>query len=330
MAAFAVLGATSWGTTLAWLLATNGHQVSLLCRTEEEAAAVSAQRGLERLPMVQLPVAVTPLPMARARAAAGIVAAVPAQSMRAALTTLPGFRDVPILSAAKGLEHGTDLRMSQVIAAAGWLPQRISVLSGPNLAREVGAGLPAAAVVASTEPGQAAMWQLALSGRTFRVYMSADVPGVELGGALKNIVAIAAGACAGLGLGANAMAAVMTRGLAEITRLGAALGAQPLTFQGLAGVGDLSVTCMSPLSRNHRCGALLARGATPAAAIAEIGEAVEGAETAPVALELARRLGIEMPITEQVCAVLAGTADVRTAMAELLGRAPSAEPETGA
>jgi glycerol-3-phosphate dehydrogenase (NAD(P)+) len=182
-------------------------------------------------------------------------------------------------------------------------------------------------VAAATE-NEAAHWQQALSGGAFRVYSSNDVTGVELGGALKNIIAIAAGACAGLGFGANAIAALMTRGLAEMTRLGVALGARPLTFQGLAGVGDLSATCYSPLSRNRRLGEMLARGATPAAALKEIGEAVEGAATAPVALSLARQQGIEMPITEQVCAVLAGAADIQTAMAGLLARALTSETST--
>jgi len=324
--AYAVLGATSWGLTLAGLLAANGHSVTVLARTAAEADGVNTRRGLARIPELVLP----PNVVARAASEAhavfeGLVVAVPAQAVRATLRSLPGLRDTPVLSAAKGIEFGTTLRVSEVIAAEGWPAEAVSVLSGPNLAHEIARGLPAASVAAAKADVEAARWQSALSGPTFRVYRSSDAVGVELGGALKNVVAIAAGVAAGLDMGANAMAAIMTRGLAEMTRLGAALGADPLTFQGLAGVGDLAVTCYSPLSRNHRFGELLAHGESPATAAAIVGEAVEGAATAPVAVALARRLGVEMPIAEQVTAVLEGRASIAGAMQALLGRALTAE-----
>jgi glycerol-3-phosphate dehydrogenase (NAD(P)+) len=252
---------------------------------------------------------------------------VPAQSLRESVSNLGVSRAVAVLSAAKGIEHGSLLRMSEVLEDAGWAPEQVAAISGPNLAHEVARGLPAAAVVASSSLETARAWQTALSHGSFRCYRSSDVIGTELGGALKNIIAIAAGAAAGLDLGANAIAAIMTRGLAEMTRLGVALGAEPSTFQGLAGVGDLAVTCYSPLSRNHRLGELLARGMAPEAALAEIAEVVEGAATAPVALELARRAGVELPIAEQVAAVLDGRSTVGQAMVSLLSRALRSELE---
>ncbi|MGE5596938.1 MAG: NAD(P)H-dependent glycerol-3-phosphate dehydrogenase [Hyphomicrobiales bacterium] len=325
MPSFAVLGATSWGFTLASLLTKNGHDVTVLVRSKPEAEQLAAARGVPRLPELRLPDAIDIRPASDPPSADGLVVAAPAQAVAASAAGLPALRDVPVLSAAKGIEHGTLRRMSEVLAAAGWPEQHIAVLSGPNLAHEIVRGLPAAAVVASRESAVATAWQNALSSPVFRVYRSDDVIGTELGGALKNIIAIAAGAAAGLGLGANAISALMTRGLAEMTRLGAALGARPLTFQGLAGVGDLAVTCYSPLSRNRRFGELLAGRATPAAAAAAIGETVEGAATAPVALELARRAGVDMPITEQVVAVLSEKLSVADAMAALLQRAPTSE-----
>jgi glycerol-3-phosphate dehydrogenase (NAD(P)+) len=256
-----------------------------------------------------------------------MVAAVPSQALRQSLATLQISADTSVLSAAKGIEHGTLLRMSEVLQDAGWPAQRLAAISGPNLAHEVARGLPAAAVIASPSPETAAAWQTALSHGSFRCYRSPDIIGTELGGALKNVIAIAAGAAAGLDLGANAIAAIMTRGLAEMTRLGVALGADPSTFQGLAGIGDLAATCYSPLSRNHRLGELLAQGIPPGQALAEIAETVEGATTTPVALELARRVGVELPIAEQVAAVLDGRSTVAEAMVSLLSRALRSELE---
>ncbi len=325
MAHFAVLGATSWGTTLAWLLSANGHHVSLVVRDTEEERDVAARRGVARLPEVVLPDTVRPcLPGEFPAGVEGVIVAVPAQSLRGAVPASIG-RETPVLSAAKGLEHGSGARMSEVLVACGWRQSRVAALSGPNLAHEVARGLPAAAVVACPDEVLARLWQEALSGSRFRVYRSADVAGVEIAGALKNVIAIAAGAAAGLGFGTNTVATILTRGLAEMTRLGVALGADPVTFQGLAGVGDLAATCFSPLSRNRRLGDLVARGLTPAEAQAEIGEVVEGVATAPVALALGRRHGVELPIAEQVVEALAGRVTVPGALAQLLGR--SLKPE---
>jgi glycerol-3-phosphate dehydrogenase (NAD(P)+) len=210
--------------------------------------------------------------------------------------------------------------MSEVLAASGWAAERIAALSGPNLAHEVLRGDPAAAVAASTDEARAAQWQIALSGPRFRVYSSTDIVGVELAGATKNIIAIAAGVAAGLGFGANTIAALVTRGLAEMTRLGVACGADFATYLGLAGVGDLTATCFSPLSRNRRLGELLAAGLTPAEAVARIGEVVEGATTAPVVLGLADARGVDVPITQEVVAVLRGEIMVKDAIDDLLSR----------
>ena len=325
MPAFVVAGATSWGVTLAGILAQGGAEVTILARTANEAVTVERDRGLARLPGFELPAAVQIRPIDAAPAADAIVVAAPAQSFRATAQHPALSREVPVLSAAKGIEHGSLLRMSEVLAACGWPSERISALSGPNLAREIVAGLPAASSVASPGEAEAEMWQRALSTSRFRVYRSADLVGVELGGALKNVVAIAAGVGAGLGLGANALASLTTRGLAEITRLAVAEGASATTLLGLAGVGDLMATCYSPLSRNHRFGERLAAGDTPEQAMAAAGGVVEGAATAPVALALAARHGLDMPIAEQVNAVISGESSVADALEALLSRDLRAE-----
>ncbi len=325
MPAFVVAGATSWGVTLAGILAQGGAEVTILARTANEAVTVERDRGLARLPGFELPAAVQVRPIDAAPAADAIVVAAPAQSFRATAQHPALSREVPVLSAAKGIEHGSLLRMSEVLAACGWPADRISALSGPNLAREIVAGLPAASSVASPGEAEAEMWQRALSTSRFRVYRSADLVGVELGGALKNVVAIAAGVGAGLGLGANALASLTTRGLAEITRLAVAEGASATTLLGLAGVGDLMATCYSPLSRNHRFGERLAAGDTPEQAMDAAGGVVEGAATAPVALALAARHGLDMPIAEQVNAVISGQSSVADALEALLSRDLRAE-----
>ena len=325
MPALSVAGATSWGVTLANILAQGGAEVTILARTADEADAVARDRGLARLPGFELPSEIRVSPIDDAPAADGVVVAVPAQTFRVTARHPALSRDVPVLTAAKGIEHGSLLRMSQVLAECGWPPERISALSGPNLAREIVAGLPAASTVASASEAEAEMWQRALSTARFRVYRSADLVGVELGGALKNVVAIAAGVAAGLGLGANALASLTTRGLAEITRLAVAEGASESTLLGLAGVGDLMATCYSPLSRNHRFGERLAAGDTSAQAMAAAGGVVEGAATAPVALALAARNGLDLPIAEQVNAVISGESSVTEALEALLSRDLRAE-----
>lgn len=326
MPSFCVAGATSWGVTLAALLARGGARVSLLTRTAAEAGTVDRARGVASLPECVLPDAVAAIPIEAAPAAAdGVIVAAPAQSLRATASHAALPRGAPALSAAKGVEHGSMRRMSEVLAECGWPEGRVAALSGPNLAREIVDGQPAAAVVAARDEAVAEMWQRALSAPRFRLYRSADLVGVELGGALKNVVAIAAGVAVGLGFGANTLAVLVTRGLAEITRLAAAEGAAPETLPGLAGQGDLIATCFSPLSRNRRFGERLAAGDGADAARAAAGGVVEGAATAPVALALAARHGLDLPITEQVAAVVAGERSVTEAMEALLARELRAE-----
>jgi glycerol-3-phosphate dehydrogenase (NAD(P)+) len=320
MATFAVLGATSWGTTLAWLLHRSGNTVTIITRDREEADRLNEARGLARLPDLKLPEALRfvapPLPAALD----GVVIGVPAQSVRRTIEASGLGRDVPVLSAAKGIEHNSGMLMSEVLRDMGWAEGLVAAVSGPNLAHEIARGLPATAVVASTNGDAAGLWQRSLAGPTFRVYTSEDIVGVEFAGAYKNVIAIAAGAAWGMQFGANTVSSIMTRGLAEMGRLGAALGADPMTFLGLAGVGDLSATCFSPLSRNRRFGEALAQGMDVAEARRTIGEAIEGAATAPVALELAAKHGVELPLCAEVAACVSGEKSVAAAMAGLLSR----------
>ena len=225
--------------------------------------------------------------------------AVPSLAFREVLGHVRG--SAPVLSLVKGLDPSTGNRLSTVVQG-----RPVAVLSGPNMAEEVATGLPGAAVIASEDEALALRLQEAINSNTFRVYVNDDVTGVELCGAAKNVIALAAGAVDGLGLGDNGKAALITRGLVEMARLGEACGAQAETFSGLAGMGDLIVTCFHPLGRNRRAGELIARGATPDEARAQIGQVVEGLTTAPVLRDLSRRIGVELPITEGVCSVLDG------------------------
>jgi glycerol-3-phosphate dehydrogenase (NAD(P)+) len=323
----AVVGTTAWGTTLAILLARNGVRVTLLARDAEEAASLEAERrNRRRLPEAEFP------PELEASADAGrlgdaqlVCFVVPAQTMAQNASALAAAvaADATVLSGSKGIEHETGRRMSEVLADA--FPGRpTAALSGPNLSHEVAGGLPGTTVIASRDAPLEAL-RVAFHSPTLRVYTSDDLVGVEIGGALKNIVAIAAGMVDGFGSGDNAKAAIITRGLAEISRLGVAAGADPLTFQGLAGMGDLIATSYSPLSRNRRLGELLAKGLGLDAALAEIGETAEGATTTPAALRLASRLGVEMPIAEGLQGILYGGVAPDDAVAALLGRDPKAE-----
>jgi glycerol-3-phosphate dehydrogenase (NAD(P)+) len=257
-----------------------------------------------------------------------LVVAVPSQAMRESAAKLSPFvGDAIVVSAAKGLERGTFKRMTEVlseelpVAASG----RICALSGPNLAREIAAGKPAVTVVACADLAPAERVQDLLMSPQFRCYTNEDVIGVEMAGALKNIVAIGAGMADGLDAGDNAKAAFLTRGIAEIARLGIAVGAQPLTFAGLAGLGDLVATCASSLSRNHRVGAELAKGRPLAAILAEMKQVAEGVTTTEVARELGRRLGVPMPITEQTYSVLFEGKSPLAAISALMGREPKHE-----
>ena len=323
----AVVGTTAWGTTLAVLLARNGVRVTLLARDGDEAAQLEADRGnRRRLADVTFPASLeTTADATRLRDAQLVCFVVPSQTMAANARAVAGVvgDDAVVLSGSKGIEDATGRRMTEVLADE--LPGRATAaLSGPNLSREVASGLPGTTVIASRDAPVEALRE-AFHSPTLRVYASRDVVGVEFGGALKNIVAIAAGFVDGFGYGDNAKGAIITRGLAEMSRLGVAVGADPLTFQGLAGVGDLIATAYSPLSRNRRLGELLARGRSLDEALAEIGETAEGATTTPAALRLAARVGVEMPIAEALDRVLHQGVPPRKAAEALLERDPTTE-----
>ncbi len=313
----------------------------LLARTAEEADSLRLAGCSPRLPGVAFPPRLTVTADASAlRQAAVVLFVVPAQSMRANVQAVAGHLDggAILVSASKGLEIGSAWRMSEVIAqevtrAAGTadgadgVARRVAALSGPNLAREIAAGKAASTVVACPDERAAARVQEALMAPHFRVYTSTDVTGVELGGALKNVIALGAGMADGLQAGDNGKAALMTRGLAEIARLGKAAGAEPLTFSGLAGLGDLIATCMSGLSRNRTLGEALARGASLGEAQAGMGQVTEGVTTTVAALQLARRYSVEMPITALMHRVLFEGLSPGEAGQALMQRDPKRELE---
>lgn len=305
-----VIGVTAWGLTLSLLFARAGSSVTLLARSETEAATVRWLRTEpRRIAGLRLPdsVTITSESDAALTGATIVVLAVPAQSMRSNARRLrfdPMSRQV-VVSAAKGVELGTGLRMTEVLGETAPDGVDLCALSGPNLAGEIARGLPATCVVAGPSAA-AARAQRALASPGFRVYTHSDVIGVELGGALKNIIALAAGICDGLDYGDNAKAALITRGLAEITRLGVALGANPATFAGLSGLGDVIATCASPLSRNRRVGEALGIGRSLQETLAELDHVAEGVTTTTAACELARRLNVDLPITFGLERVLRG------------------------
>ena len=308
MANVAVIGATSWGTTLAALLARNGNDVSLITRGVAEADALNAARENRRhRPGLRFPegMRATFDPEALATAEM-IVLAVPSASMRENLIrSAPAMSpSATIVSAAKGIESPDCLRMSEVIATFGVEAERIVALSGPNFAGEIARGLPAATVVAGTDAARVRQAQSLLNGPAFRVYTSEDVVGVEIGGALKNVPAIACGLSDGLGYGENAKAALITRGLAEISRLGVAAGANALTFLGLAGIGDLLLSCQTNQSRNHALGVALAQEMTLDEAIEAAAGVVEGVNTARAVPSLSQRYGVDMPLCQSLYSVL--------------------------
>ncbi|HEY7397993.1 MAG TPA: NAD(P)H-dependent glycerol-3-phosphate dehydrogenase [Gaiellaceae bacterium] len=286
-----VVGGGAWGTAFSALLGQRGHDVTLATRATIDDAPYES----------------TDL----------VVLAVPSSSFREALGHVRG--DAPILSLVKGLDPQTAARLSTLVEG-----RPVAVLSGPNMAEEVAAGLPGATVIASEDEALARRLQEAINSLAFRVYVNTDLVGVELCAAAKNVIALAAGGVDGLGLGDNAKAALITRGLVEMARLGEACGAEAETFYGLAGMGDLVVTCWHPSGRNRRAGELIARGLSADAARAAIGQVVEGLTTAPVLRDLSHRLGIELPITEGVCAVLEGLS-LQELLASLMGRRPTDE-----
>lgn len=314
-----VVGAGSWGTAVACLLRDNGHEVTLAARDPEQARVMNEtgrnpRYALEaRLDEITAST-VSDAPIADAEL---VVVAVPSRVFGEVVSGLPG--DAPILSLTKGLDPATGARLSTLLEG-----RPVGVLSGPNIADEIIRGLPAAAVVASDDLELAVWLQVAVHSALFRVYVSDDVVGVELCAAAKNVIALAAGGADGLSLGDNAKAALVARGLAEMRRLAEHAGARPDTFAGLAGMGDLIVTCWSPSGRNRRAGELISRGASPDEAAAAIGMVVEGLTTAPVLRDLAHRLELELPITEGVCAVLEG-APLTNLVTQLMTRAPTTE-----
>ena len=324
-----VIGAGAWGTTLAVKLASAQRPVTLWARTpgaSEELATVRENRRY--LPGIVFPpnlrIATDDAYLAEPHRL--FVLAVPSAHLRGTLRILRErlYPQADLLSVVKGIEEGTHRRMSEVITEE--LPgRRVAALSGPNMAREIAAGLPAGTVVASHDADLAAELASVLGSDRFRVYTNPDLVGVELCGALKNVIALAAGFVDGLALGDSGKAGIITRGLAEMTRLGVAAGAQPMTFAGLAGVGDLIATCMSPLSRNRRAGELMASGLSWAEAAAQLNGVAEGVFTVRGALELAEEHGVELPIAEQVDAVVHAGRPPMQAVADLMSRAPKDE-----
>ena len=314
----AVVGAGEWGTAFACVLAARGHDVTLATRDPEQAREIEETgRNPRYLPNVDLEgVAATTVDDQSLAGADLHVVAVPSRAFAEVVRGLPGA--APVLSLTKGLDPASGGRLSQLVERRGF-----AVLSGPNFAEEIAEGLPAAAVIASSDPRLAEELQEAVNSLAFRVYVNEDLVGVELCAAAKNVIALAAGGVDGLGLGDNAKAALIARGLAEMARLGEACGARAETFSGLAGMGDLIVTCWSRLGRNRHAGELIAQGASPDEAAAQIGT-VEGLTTAPVLRELSHRVGVELPITEGVCQVLDGQ-DLIALAANLMGRQPTRE-----
>jgi glycerol-3-phosphate dehydrogenase (NAD(P)+) len=314
-----VVGGGSWGTAFSCLLRDRHHDVTLASRDPVQVLAIRESghnpryltdvdlSGIDATTIDDAPIAEADL----------VVLAVPSRAFAVVAAALPG--DTPVLSLTKGLDPATGNRLSTCVEG-----RPVAVLSGPNMAEEIAEGLPSASVIAGEDRALAEWLQEAINSMVFRVYVNDDLVGVELCAAAKNVIALAAGGVDGLGLGDNAKASLITRGLAEMARLGEASGAAPETFAGLAGMGDLNVTCYSSYGRNRRAGELIARGASAGEAVAEIGQVVEGLTTAHVLRDLSRRLEVELPITEGVCRVLDGES-LQDLLASLMGRQPTAE-----
>ena len=313
-----VVGAGAWGTAFARVLAERGHEVTLAARDPDQARTIAETgRNPRYLADVQLEgISAAPLDEAPLADPDLVVLAVPSRAFAGVVAALPP--DGPVLSLTKGLDPATGNRLSTLLGE-----RPVAVLSGPNFAEEIGHGLPAAAVIASEDVELAERLQHELNSLIFRVYVNEDLVGVELAAASKNVIALAAGGVDGLGLGDNAKSGIVTRGLAEMSRLGAACGGRGETFSGLAGMGDLIATCWSHHGRNRRAGELIAQGTSPEDAAAQIGT-VEGLTTALVLRGLARRVGVEMPITSAVCDILEGKS-LDDLIAGLMGRRPTAE-----
>lgn len=328
----AVLGAGSWGTTLAILLSENGHAVTLWSYLEKDALLIRDTReNPDFLPGVQIPgaVRVTSDVLEAARGAEMIVAAVPSQYLRSVMAHLRSvpMRDVMVVNVAKGIENGTLMTMSEMLhdTLPELDPQHVTTLSGPSHAEEVSRRIPTAVVAASVNHETAKLVQSVFMLPYLRVYVSTDLRGVELGGALKNVIAIAAGIIDGASLGDNTKAAVMTRGIAEIARIGVALGARLQTFAGLSGIGDLMVTCMSRHSRNRYIGVEIGKGRKLQEILSGMVMIAEGVDTTQSAFDLSRKVGVEVPIIEQVHRILFEDKDPLLACRDLMTRDPKGE-----
>jgi glycerol-3-phosphate dehydrogenase (NAD(P)+) len=326
-----VFGTGSWGTAFALVLADAGTDVIMWGRRTELCKAIDqTRRNPDYLPDIELPATVRATTDSEEATAGAdlVILAVPSHTLRENLRlwapVLPS--DVPLVSLMKGIELGTAKRMSEVIAeVAGAPPERVAVVSGPNLAREIAERQPAASVVACLDEKRAQEIQQACHSPYFRPYTNTDVVGTELGGTVKNVIALAVGMAEGLGFGDNSKASVITRGLAETARLGEALGADPYTFSGLAGLGDLVATCSSPLSRNRTFGEKLGRGLSVAEIMASTRQVAEGVKSCESVLDLAHRVGVEMPIVEAVTHVVRGQMTPTDMLRSLISR--TAKPE---
>ncbi|MDT0378713.1 NAD(P)H-dependent glycerol-3-phosphate dehydrogenase [Streptomyces sp. DSM 42041] len=331
MSRVAVYGTGSWGTAFGMVLADAGCEVTLWGRRPDLAEAVNTTRtNPDYLPGVELPTAVTATtdPAEAARDAEFTVLAVPSQTLRENLGRWAPLLhpETVLVSLMKGVELGTAKRMSEVIAEiTGAGEDRVAVLSGPNLAKEIAARQPAASVVACRDESVARRLQAACHTPYFRPYTNTDVVGCELGGAVKNVIGLAVGIADGMGLGDNAKGSLITRGLAETTRLGLVMGADAHTFAGLAGMGDLVATCSSPLSRNHTFGTNLGRGMTLEEAVAATRQTAEGVKSCQSVLDLAGRHGVDMPITETVVSIVHKGTPPLVALKELMSRSAKAE-----
>lgn len=327
----AVMGAGSWGTAFAKVLADAGVPVTVWARRLEVAEAISTtHRNPEYFPDIELP----PLVSATDDAAIAItgadlvVLAIPSQTLRENLARWREYleADTTLVSLMKGIELGTTMRMSQVIAQTAQVPiDRVAVLSGPNLAREIALGQPAATVIACSDHDRAVAIQKACRTSYMRPYTSTDVVGCELGGAVKNVIALACGMAGGMGFGDNTKATLMTRGLAETARLGVKMGAQAVTFSGLAGIGDLAATCSSPLSRNRSFGERLGRGESLQEATSHTRQTAEGVKSCRSILDLARANEVEMPITEAIVMICHEGRSASDIVPALMGRTPKRE-----
>lgn len=328
----AVLGSGGWGTALAMLLSENGHAVTLWSYLEEESRTLRETGENPLLPGVELPSELdytTDLSCAAGKDA--VVFATPSFAVRSTAEAVKPFlnQDMVLISVSKGIEKGTSLRMTQIIRQATGDICPVVALSGPSHAEEVARGVPTAVVSACEDRKAAEFVQDLFINQRFRVYSSGDTVGVELGAALKNVMALCTGACTGMGCGDNTKAMLMTRGLAETARLGVAMGGRRETFAGLAGMGDLIVTCTSMNSRNYRAGILIGQGVPVEEAIKRIGAVVEGYFAVDSARELAKQAGVEMPITQAAYEVLYQGRDPQTVLDELMRREKKHETETG-